>query len=60
MLSVLTLIVLDELEEHDIKYILYCDDGLLYSKEAKDLCAIAQSILDKHNIGAYFAMSKSK
>jgi hypothetical protein len=60
LLSVLTLIVLDELEEHNIKYIMYCDDGLLYSDKLNDFSTIAQSILDKHNIGAYFAMSKSK
>jgi hypothetical protein len=60
LLSVLTLIVLDELEEHEIKYILYCDDGLMYSEHYKDFMAIAQNILDKHNIGATFAVSKSK
>ncbi len=60
LLSVLTLIVLDELEEKGIKYILYCDDGLLYTEEDVDALSIAQEILDRHNIGAYFAMDKCK
>jgi predicted AAA+ superfamily ATPase len=60
MLSVLTLIVMDELEEHDIKYILYCDDGLMYSDKDLDFKRIAQEILDVNNIGAFFADSKSK
>jgi hypothetical protein len=58
MLSVLTLIVLDELEAHGIKYILYCDDGLFYSDTEKDALSIAQEILDRHNIGAHFATEK--
>jgi hypothetical protein len=60
MLSVLTLIVLDELSEHDIKYILFCDDGLFYSDVDIDFMKVAQEILDRNRIGAYFAESKSK
>jgi hypothetical protein len=60
MLSVLVLIVLDELEEHDINYILYCDDGLMYSEKNLDFMAIAQEILDRNEIGALFAKAKSK
>ncbi|HYT42846.1 MAG TPA: reverse transcriptase domain-containing protein [Methylomirabilota bacterium] len=60
LLSVMTLIVLDELESKGIKHILYCDDGLLYSDEEKDFMAIAQETLDKYNIGAYFSPEKSK
>jgi hypothetical protein len=52
--------VLDELEEHEIKYILYADDGLFYSEKTVDFLTIAQTILDKHRIGAHFAEQKCK
>ena len=60
MLTVLTLIVLDELEDYDIKYILYCDDGLMYSDKPLDLMEIAQDILDRNEIGAVFSVPKCK
>jgi hypothetical protein len=58
VLSVLTLIVLDELESRGIQHLLYCDDGLLYSNENHDFLGLAQEVLDKHGIGAYFNRDK--
>jgi hypothetical protein len=60
VLSVMTLIVLEELEEKLISHILYADDGLFYSDEKHDFLEEAQSILDKHGIGAYFNVGKCK
>jgi hypothetical protein len=59
VLSVLTLIVLDELAEKGIKHILYCDDGLFYSNKPHDFLGVAQSVLDRHGIGAFFNRKKS-
>jgi hypothetical protein len=39
---------------------LYCDDGLLYTEEDVDALSVAQEILDRHNIGAYFATEKCR
>ncbi len=60
VLSVITLIVLEELESKGIKHLLYADDGLFYSEKQADFLSEAQEILDKHGIGAYFNKSKSK
>jgi hypothetical protein len=59
ILSVLTLIVLDELEAKGIKNVLFADDGLFYSNLDLDFLKIAQELLDSHGIGARFNMSKS-
>jgi hypothetical protein len=47
-------------EKQGIKYVLYCDDGLFYGNEPFNFLEIAQEILDRHGIGAYFAESKSR
>jgi hypothetical protein len=60
LLSVLTLIVLEDLEKQDIFHILYADDGLFYSDHKVDYLKVAQDVLDKHGIGAYFNLKKSK
>ncbi|HYT41843.1 MAG TPA: reverse transcriptase domain-containing protein [Methylomirabilota bacterium] len=60
LLSVLTLIVLDELKEKGINHVIYCDDGIFYSDEPIDFIEEAQSLLDKNGIGAYFSLPKSK
>jgi hypothetical protein len=59
VLSVLTLIVLDELETKGIKNVLYADDGLFYSNAPHKFLETAQELLDNHGIGARFNMSKS-
>jgi hypothetical protein len=60
LLSVLTLVVLEELESKGIKHILFADDGLFHSNEEHDFLKIAQDLLDGYGIGAYFSPSKSK
>jgi hypothetical protein len=60
LLSVLTLIVLEELESKGIKHTLFADDGLFYSNLPHDFLVIAQELLDRHGIGAYFNEGKSK
>jgi hypothetical protein len=60
ILSVLTLICLDDLKKLGIKYILYADDGLFYSEKEADYLEEAQKILDKYGTGAYFNKSKCK
>jgi hypothetical protein len=59
LLSVLPLIVLDDLEEVGIKHVLYCDDGIFYSDTDIEHLSIAQAYLNKHNIGAFFNYKKS-
>jgi hypothetical protein len=58
LLSVLTLVVLEDLEKQGIKHLLYADDGLFYSDENHDFLKIAQDLLDKYNIGAHFSLKK--
>jgi hypothetical protein len=58
ILSVLTLIVLEELKEID--NVMYADDGLFYSDTDKSFLEEAQKVLDKHGIGAYFNKDKCK
>jgi hypothetical protein len=60
LLSVLTLIVLEDLESKGIKHILFADDGLFHSDKEQDFLKIAQELLDEHGIGAYFSPEKSK
>jgi hypothetical protein len=60
LLSVISTIVLDEIKSKGIHNILYCDDGLFYSDENKDFMGIAQEVLDKHGVGAYFNLNKSR
>jgi hypothetical protein len=60
VLSVLTLIALEELKKKDISHILYADDGLFYSDNDADFLEEAQQILDKHGIGAFFNIDKCK
>jgi hypothetical protein len=60
VLSVLTLIVLDELETQGIKNIMFADDGLFYSNKYQDFLKVAQELLDHYGIGAYFNQRKSK
>jgi hypothetical protein len=59
LLSVVTLIVLDELEKKGIKHLLFADDGLFYSNIPINFLAVAQECLDKHGIGAFFNLDKS-
>jgi hypothetical protein len=59
ILSVVTLIVLEELEELGISHILYADDGLFYSNDEKDFLVSAKRVLDKHGVGARFHLGKS-
>jgi hypothetical protein len=58
LLSVITLIVLEELNEK-FKNVMYCDDGIFYSDKKFSFLDEAQTILDKHGVGAYFNKSKS-
>ncbi|HYT41480.1 MAG TPA: reverse transcriptase domain-containing protein [Methylomirabilota bacterium] len=60
LLSVITLIVLDELADKGIKYVIYCDDGIFYSDKQIDFLKEAQAVLDKYGIGAYFNTHKSR
>jgi hypothetical protein len=57
---VISLIVLDELTKKGIKYVMYADDGIFYSDKDIDFLKEAQPVLDKHGIGAYFNMKKSR
>jgi hypothetical protein len=60
LLSVISLVALDELKDKGIKYVLYADDGLFYSNEPQNFLDEAQKVLDKHGIGAYFNKAKCK
>jgi hypothetical protein len=60
ILSVISLIVLDELIDKGIKYVMYADDGIFYSDSDIDFLKEAQEVLDKHGIGAYFNLKKSR
>ena len=59
VLSVMTLVVLEDLESRGIKHVLYADDGLFYSNEEVDYLKVAQELLDHYGVGAIFNMSKS-
>jgi hypothetical protein len=59
LLSVVTLVVLEELYAKFIKNVMYCDDGLFYSNKKIDFLKEAQEVLDKHGVGAYFNTTKS-
>jgi hypothetical protein len=58
ILSVTTLVVLDELEAIGIKYVIYADDGIFYADKKMDFLKEAQAVLDKYGIGAEFNLSK--
>jgi hypothetical protein len=60
LLSVITLIVLEELEKKGISHVLYADDGLFHSDTDQDFLKEAQDVLDKHGVGAFFNLKKSK
>jgi hypothetical protein len=60
VLAVITLKVLEELDNKGIGQVLFADDGLFYSEEDKNFLEEAQAILDKHRVGAFFNESKCK
>lgn len=60
ILSVLPLIVLDELKHRGVENLSYADDGLFYSDTKLDFTKLAQDTLDKWDVGAFFNLDKCK
>lgn len=60
ILSVLPLIVLDELEKVGVYSLIYADDGLFYGDADGDYPLMAQKILDKYGVGARICPNKSR
>lgn len=60
ILSVLPLIVLDELKSVGMETISYADDGLFYSNVKLEFTKLTQGVLDKHGVGARFNLSKCR
>lgn len=60
LLSVLPLIVLEDLSKLGIYYVSYADDGILYGLAQGDYGAIMQQMLDKSNVGAIVHPIKSR
>lgn len=60
LLSVLPLIVLEELNTIGIHYVSYADDGLLHGNTEGDYGAIMQELLNSKGVGAKVHKDKSK
>jgi hypothetical protein len=61
ILSVMPLIVLDEMEKVGISSLIYADDGLFYGDVAEEeYSKLAQNLLDKYNVGAKICPEKSR
>lgn len=60
LLSVLPLIVLEELQSKGIDYVSFADDGMLYGDKEGDYGAIMQELLDSKGVGAQVHKEKSK
>lgn len=60
LLSVLPLIVLEDLWAKGIEYVSYADDGILYGDKEGDYGSIMQELLDSKGVGAKVHKEKSK
>lgn len=60
LLSVLPLIVLEELQTKGIEYVSFADDGALHGNTEGDYGVIMQELLDSNGVGATVHKDKSK
>jgi hypothetical protein len=58
LLSILPLILIEE-NKSSVKSISYCDDGILYGDESKDLLALLQELFDSNEVGVKVHPEKS-